>query len=151
MQWPYRWYPAKRALSAMRTRHAYAWQIGPFWQDTLDKALFVKTFSLQCWSCYRTMACSAGLRMWENKSALVIIFDWRVYRAYKQSMTHNVDGLVQERCNSSVLAVELHLYSTYPSISSLLLSTGKRYLFSFYIIFANSTLTLYMLNFSGDI
>ena len=24
-----RWYPTKRA-------HAYAWQIGPFWQDTLD-------------------------------------------------------------------------------------------------------------------
>ena len=38
----YRWYPAKRALSAMRIScqkgpicHAYAWQIGPFWQDAL--------------------------------------------------------------------------------------------------------------------
>ena len=30
--YPYRWYPAKRALPAMLT----AWQIGPFWQDTLD-------------------------------------------------------------------------------------------------------------------
>ena len=27
-----RWYPAKKGP----TRHAYAWQIGPFWQDTLD-------------------------------------------------------------------------------------------------------------------
>ena len=24
------------------TRHAYAWQIGPFWQDTLDKSLMVR-------------------------------------------------------------------------------------------------------------
>ena len=28
----YRWYPAKRSIP----RHADAWQIGPFWQDTLD-------------------------------------------------------------------------------------------------------------------
>ena len=31
----YRWYPAKRALPAM----LYAWQIGPFWQDTLDMSV----------------------------------------------------------------------------------------------------------------
>ena len=29
----YRWYHAKRALPAMLT---YAWQMGPFWQNTLD-------------------------------------------------------------------------------------------------------------------
>ena len=23
------------------TRHAYAWQIGPFWQDTLDMSMFL--------------------------------------------------------------------------------------------------------------
>ena len=28
----YRWYPATK----VPTRHAYAWQIGPFWQETLD-------------------------------------------------------------------------------------------------------------------
>ena len=28
----YRWYPAKKGP----THHANAWQIGPFWQDTLD-------------------------------------------------------------------------------------------------------------------
>ena len=27
------------------TRHAYAWQIGPFWQDTLDICLFAATVS----------------------------------------------------------------------------------------------------------
>ena len=25
------------------TRHAYAWQIGPFWQETLDKTFTSKT------------------------------------------------------------------------------------------------------------
>ena len=31
------WYPAKRALPAMLTHdRSYAWQIGSFWQDTLE-------------------------------------------------------------------------------------------------------------------
>ena len=29
------------------TRHAYAWQIGPFWQDTLDARLSIRDI-LQC-------------------------------------------------------------------------------------------------------
>ena len=33
----YQGYPAKRALPAMRKHgRSYAWQVGPFWQDTLD-------------------------------------------------------------------------------------------------------------------
>ena len=43
MNTTFRWYPAKRALY---TRHAYAWQIGPFWQNTLDFSSLQQMWSL---------------------------------------------------------------------------------------------------------
>ena len=30
------------------TRHAYAWQIGPFWQDALDVSSIVSSTYVQC-------------------------------------------------------------------------------------------------------
>ena len=35
-----------------------------------------------------------------------------------ETFVNHIDGLVQERCNSSALAMELHLLCTNPSISS---------------------------------
>ena len=54
------------------TRHAYAWQIGPFWQDTLDLTgseipylLSDRSKSCRCFSC-DILAVKLSIRLWDN-------------------------------------------------------------------------------------
>ena len=61
------------------TRHAYAWQIGPFWQDTLEVWDIDKTVNSQ-----RTLHTSPSF--------------WR--------KNIDIDGLVQDYSHSSALGME---------------------------------------------
>ena len=38
------------------TRHAYAWQIGPFWQDTLEMKYKLKKRFREIWSTLQTFS-----------------------------------------------------------------------------------------------
>ena len=74
------------------TRHAYAWQIGPFWQDTLDIA--VRRLVTWCPACSmslsftmttllnfkQNMAPSRGRRIAYTQGCL-ITFYWSIYTA----------------------------------------------------------------------
>ena len=106
------------------TRHAYAWQIGPFWQDTLDVRL-AYTKSGPCrdsglpthiwWpSWYPDEEVLRGLVTATACTGMVIDNDFAI---------GHFDGLVQDCSNSSALAMEL-LQSCTPGGYSVRFWTG---------------------------
>ena len=52
------------------TRHAYAWQIGPFWQDTIDMALSVGGWETN------PIIPSTKICIWSTHYQFVTVSEW---------------------------------------------------------------------------
>ena len=58
------------------TRHAYAWQIGPFWQDTLDMKYYTALNDMQAKFHVQTELMKTNTRRWCNFDILLVVPYW---------------------------------------------------------------------------